>query len=433
MTNIYEHVGLSIKLISPKIRSTHFSAFAPALVCFTLINIALVFVNPIHFDPYKFPYHSWSWWTMHDLRTDLHNPNIILLGSSLTVNAVADGDANFLHKQLDLTEYRKAAYLDASLHKTIGGTYNTINLSSPGQIPSDSYITLKAALDSGKKPKLVIYGIAPRDFLDGTMSEPAATETFKFLQRIVDVDAVVSDLFLSPITNFNWRLQKDVYLYHYAPNLQESASLLFNRLYLAVLSAVPELRTVPDMTNTKRPILLPSYHPLELAPGVLMVQITDKASAMRDHNENANLRDYRDRYRNPDKRIYNSQFKFLGLLADMCKNEGISLVLINMPITEKNAQLLPQKVFQKYLQDVGNLAFAKGVPFLNLCEFNRYTPFDYRDSVHFNGLGGEKFISRLVDKLAQNQTLRMTVLAASGQPTHNAIASTHTAKFQPGL
>jgi hypothetical protein len=40
-------------------------------------------------------------------------------------------------------------------------------------------------LTGDRKPKTIIYGIAPRDFMDNTLASPASTETFRYVGRSV--------------------------------------------------------------------------------------------------------------------------------------------------------------------------------------------------------------------------------------------------------
>ena len=52
----------------------HFSSFAVALALFFAVNFGMSFYTPIDFDPYRFPYQGWAWWTFNDLKAskELH-------------------------------------------------------------------------------------------------------------------------------------------------------------------------------------------------------------------------------------------------------------------------------------------------------------------------------------------------------------------------
>ena len=70
------------------------SVFGVAFVIFVLLNIYCSFSNPFRFDPFKYSYRGWAWWTMNDLKRSAENVhNVAVLGSSLMVSAVAGTDA----------------------------------------------------------------------------------------------------------------------------------------------------------------------------------------------------------------------------------------------------------------------------------------------------------------------------------------------------
>lgn len=410
------------------------SVFVAALALFALMNIVLTYVpcirSCIRLSTAHFPYRTWSWWTIHDLEEQQLKPNVVLLGSSLMVTAISEADANYMNKRLDLSMYRKAMYLDEQMTKCIGGQYLTANLSAPGQMPSDAYMTFKALLESGKKPAIVIYGLAPRDFLDGTLSNAFDTESFKYLRRLIDIRDIADDVFLSPLDKLEWYLESNVYLYKCSLELK---TLCVNYWCHSVDDFLNKKVMSPTFicSRRNRMQLLPLYKLFDLEPGMLMAELTDKTSAAQSRIDN--MEDYRARYRNPDISICNSQLRCLRRIAGLCKKEHIELVLVNMPITRENVSLLPKQVFQRYLDDIKAIASSMGVPFLNLCQFEQYQYLDFRDSVHLNGLGGKKFIDSLVLAIAEDGNLRKTIVQALSRSHGSTIASTKLSKAQRGL
>src|ERR1700679_3471952 len=201
----------------------HFSAFATAITTFFAVNMALSFSAPINFDPYKFPYRGWAWWTFDGLRKaadQRQEHNVALLGSSLMVSAITCCDANYLHKGLDLTEHHGADYFDHTLQKKFGGSFKTYNLAAPGQMPSDAYLTLKGMLATANRPDVVIYGVAPRAFIDSSLSNPTDTEPFRFLTRLVSTDECAGGLFRDPLGKLQWFIDRNLYFAHHSLDLQ---------------------------------------------------------------------------------------------------------------------------------------------------------------------------------------------------------------------
>ena len=139
----------------------------------------------------------------------------------------------------------------------------------------------------------------------------------------------------------------------------------------------------------------------------MALQTVNDKSSMID-----NRRDYMDRYRNPDQRLYETQFRFLDRIVDTCEKENIKLVLVQMPITQENVQLLKPVVYSKYKADLARVCADNKIPLLDLCKFEQYSKNDYRDTVHLNGFGGKKFVDNLVTAIGADKQLKQSVSAA---------------------
>ncbi len=382
------------------------SAFTLALVAFAAINAGIAHSPYSHANPEMTSYHSWTWWTVDDIRHATKPSNVVLLGSSLMVAAIAECDANYLKHSLDLATYRGAAYMDTVLHDKLGGTFNTMNLSAPGQMPSDAYLTLKAALKEGMKPNVIVYGLAPRDFLDGTMQSPSDTEAFKYLRRSVDIRDCGLDYYSSPFGKLDWLLQRSVNLYGISLDCRLTLERL-SRQYLSHngLIDLPEQEGAAGPFATRLRALL---RPFNIEPGTfLALQTVNDKSSMID-----NRRDYMDRYRNPDQRLYETQFRFLDRIVNTCQKENVKLVLVQMPITQENVQILKPAVYSKYKADLAKVCVDKKISLLDLCKFEQYNKNDYRDTVHLNGFGGKKFVDNLVAAISTDSNLKRLVSAA---------------------
>ncbi len=389
------------------------SAFTLSVIAFAAINAGLAYSPYSQTNPEITSYHSWTWWTVNDIRHATKPSNVVLLGSSLMVAAIAECDANFQKQSLDLATYRGASYMDSVLHDKLGGTFNTMNLSAPGQMPSDAYLTLKAALKEGMKPKVIVYGIAPRDFLDGTMQSPSDTEAFKYLRRSVDISDCGFDYFSSPFGKFDWFLQRSVNLYRLSLDCRLTLEKL-SRQYLSHNGLI----NLPEQEGAAGPFairLRALLRPFNIEPGTfLALQTVNDKSEMID-----NRRDYKDRYRNPDQHLYETQFRFLDRIVDTCKKENIELILVQMPIRQENVQILKPALYDKYKGDLARVCADKKITLLDLCKFDQYSKDDYRDTVHLNGFGGKKFVDNLVAAIDADNQLK-TSLTTAGKGLANA-------------
>ncbi len=196
-------------------------------------------------------------------------------------------------------------------------------------------MTLKAMVATSNRPDIVVYGVAPRDFIDSTMSSAADTEAFRFLRRIVNIDDVASHVFRTPIARLEWFINRTFYISQHAADFQ----LLFKEGTEKVVGdVVPCPRSTTRFTWWDRIKLLPSYLPGEIRPQAVMTGPISEAAARKRWINNAP--EYLERYKHPDKHVYQTQFYFLQEIAKFCKKERIELVLVNMLLTSYNIHLL---------------------------------------------------------------------------------------------
>lgn len=395
------------------------SACAFAISIFIVANFCLSFFSVLHFDEYRFPYKGWAWWAFNDLKSSVETHNVALLGSSLMVSAVAGVDANYLQKTLDLSQYHKCTYLDQQLHTRFGGMFNTFNLAVPGQMPSDAYLALKGMVQTANRPDIVIYGVAPRDFIDSTMSSPSDTEPFRYLRRLVSIDDVAGMVFRSPFSRLEWFLQRYVYLYRHAIDLQLS---LGDAGEWIVQTFVPRPHNEMPFTWWDRIKLLPSYLPGEIVPLAVTTGPIDEEAARKRWIDNT--REYVERYKKPDKETYETQFYFLGKLADYCRKERIELVLVNMPITSYNIHLLTPTKYISYVERLRQFSFTENVRLYDLCQPANYAQNDFHDSVHLNAYGGEKLFDQLINLLSADERIAPALhLAGQELKRHQTVAA----------
>lgn len=399
-----------------KLRSTFLVAFA----IFALGNIYCSFLNPFEFDPFKFSYRGWAWWTMNDLKRTASVHNVAVLGSSLMVSAVAGCDANYLKKSLDLTRYHHVTYLDDLLKKHIGGTFDTFNLSAPGQMPSDAYLALRAMVSTSSRPDVVVYGVAPRDFVDSMLSGPNDTDHFKYLTRFVNIDDVATHEFRSPWSKLEWCMQRLVFLYG---NSLDFRLAFGDATTDAVNKFMPKPPTNHPFTWWDRTKILPRYMPAEIHPeAVMSTPLVAQGIKFAD-----NTVEYKRRYSKPDPDTFKTQMYFLRKLAEFCQRERIQLVLVNMPIMQSNVALLDQQTYHQYLAELRKFAWNTGCTYYDLCDFARYNKSDYHDTVHLNAFGGKKLFDSLVTAL-KSEPRAANALAMSGMQLQRNIALTNHPK-----
>ena len=372
-------------------------------------------------DKYDYPIHSWSWWSVQNVRETVKIgsessspelskllPDTVLLGSSLMVVAMAEGDATWTGNRFDLTTYRKARYFDSVMADRWARPQSTINLAAPGQIVSDAYLTLKEALNEGLKPRRVIYGIAPRDFIDSTMQSPFETECYRYVSRLISADELEPFLRSDLASTLFRSISSALPLSRQALDLQ----MEFSKTVISWSDrALRNGSSVQAMSLEKRMLILSTYEPLDMVPGLIHAEVAHKEAIGKQYSDN--LDDYKARYRKPSEQFFNGQMNCLSKLINLCDSNGIDLVLVNMPIRKCNIDLLDDVIYANYLNDVSKIvASSKLARYHDLCDFSLFKKEDYRDSVHLNGFGGIKFSTLLADAICETrQTPRLAANA----------------------
>jgi hypothetical protein len=375
--------------------SKYRSAFLIALAFFACFNAFCSFFNPFAFDPFKYSYKGWAWWTMNDLKRSNDVHNVAVLGSSLMVSAIAGCDANYLNKPLDLTKYHQVSYLDDKLEAALGGHFKSFNLSAPGQMPSDAYLSLRAMVGTSARPDVVIYGIAPRDFVDSMLNGPNDTEPFKYLTRFVNIDEVMTHEFRSLWGKLEWCLQRVLFLYGHSLDFRLAFG---DGVDVALNKIAPKPWTSRQFTWWDRTKILPNYIPGEIYPeAVMSTPLKESEIKFADNTE-----EYKRRYKTPDPETFKTQMYFLRKLAEFCQRERIQLVLVNMPIMQCNLEMLPTHVLHEYLTELRKFAWNTEIPYFDLCNFGTYTKKDYHDTVHLNAFGGKKFFDELASAMVND-------------------------------
>jgi hypothetical protein len=134
------------------------------------------------------PEKSAVWWAYKNWREQSRKPDVVLLGSSLMIAAQNDCDATFYDQTFDAVKHFHSQYLESKLSQTAHHPVTTASFVIGGQMATDAYAIIKTILSdttSGASgARIVVWGIAPRDFIDATFGRPEDTETVRLMNRI---------------------------------------------------------------------------------------------------------------------------------------------------------------------------------------------------------------------------------------------------------
>jgi hypothetical protein len=298
--------------------------------------------------------------------------NVLLVGSSLLLYPMWRVDQADGANLVDSNHYHLARSLDRVAAKQKMQTC-TYNLAVGGGMMSDSYLLLKHYLRSHPAPKYVILDSPPRSFYDGGIVAPDATPIFHSCFSANDF-LELNQLYLPSLASkLNYFACRLCFMYHH-------------RWWLAE-SIVQSLSKHTAITDIKAIAVLPwSAAP---SPKQITAPVSMKIIDTPDKFEYS-LQDYKARYFLINSYQMQAQFHFLQLIAAMCDARGIKLVVVNMPLTQANLNLLPIGFYNEFKTTVSSLVIGKAV-FIDMDNKAKWPINYYSDSVHLNDKGGSVF------------------------------------------
>ncbi len=328
------------------------------------------------------------------------NPDVVIVGSSLTlVPAVRLDDqyhgvrTRYYHwySRNHILEYDKADYLAHLLSEKFGRKIEIANLGVVGSIMSDHYLVVEKTLAAGKKPKLIICMVAPRDFMDNTRSEIDKTPVYSALGDFTAFNDLLAKnpepgrVFDFVVGNV-WKFYKD--RGDFKTIMTTWACHAFDRqasLYLANKFAGQKAN--PNDVYLAGPIVgvLDDVKPIyEVKPNTL-----------------SDLDEYRRVYLPVNKKMIAEQTPYLERLLKRAGEDQVPVVLVASPLTKENLALLPIAELADYQKRLQQLSAEYGA--LLVYAPANHSLNEFEDSCHMNATGGSKFYSELMKSISGDQ------------------------------
>lgn len=354
------------------------SAVVALLAALTFDASARAWMKP---DNYAQSNKSWAWWIAKSFK-ESPKSEVAILGSSLMVATTIDGDATYLDKGIDQVIHHRSQYLEHLLKERTGKDLRTQALAVGGQMATDTYAMSSVLLAGEKKPDYVVWGIAPRDFVDACFKYPDSSATAKYMRKVADGRDV-----LGVRTGINERLEDAYgscwYFYRHKDQVAEQADKRARRL-LKSLGWV-------ELDTKKLPEILQYWvieHFAEHEPtGKWLAGPFDKSQAQWSDN----TQEYKARYNPLNRKIWNAQIKYYEKALAYFHDNHIRTYIVNMPITQANEDLMPDGMYSMYQKATSELAQKYGASYVDMNDKKLFPQSNFRDTVHMNGLGATRF------------------------------------------
>jgi hypothetical protein len=308
-------------------------------------------------------------------------PTVMLLGSSLIMHPFWAMDAEKNPRLPDIFHYHGSIALEDKLAEVGAPKQRVYSLAIFGEMISDAYIYVNDFMKGDKKPEVLMFGIAPRDFHDSDLPAPMATFTFK---RLVGMDNFPryaesflpgwndkADFVASHSCFFygkRWRLQHEV---------QRVVDRFYNLAGIPKESAAPAAQADPDKNTA----------------GFML-------NGSAEERWSNSVKEYRRRYHGIGDKDLSIQEGFLKKVLDVCADRHIKVVLVNMPLSKKNRDLMPADFYSKFRAKIATMAERPDVKFVDLGDSPDFTEEDFWDTAHLNHFGGRKLINHIAPDIA---------------------------------
>jgi hypothetical protein len=328
-----------------------------------------------------------------------HAPNVVLIGSSLLIHPEWNVDRN-LHltepwgKQtiISASSYHLAQGLDNELSRLGFEEPHVYSLAVGGALMSDDYLLLYHYLKNHPKPAVVVLDCAPRSFNDTGVTQPDSTPIFDYCFQLQDLPDL-HKLYLKKFdAKVNYLCSRVFFTYHHRQ----------------WLSDVTQKHIASTLGNLQKGLCSISSQLASIDTGAQGVQSfrTNSVTASPDEVKFAtSLHEYKDRYWCTSRERLGPQLRFLKLISQFCASKEIKLIVVNMPLSKENRQLLPKGFYTDFVTDVATVG-SRAI-FLNLSSQGDWPRTCYDDSVHLNEKGGVKL----------NHLLAATIMKRGLQPS----------------
>lgn len=344
------------------------------------------------------------------LSSDKNEPSVVLLGSSLMRTAAEVSDMA-INKELRearfANDYNKASYFENQLRKDLGADVNVLNLALRGCMASDYELIFKRAMELGKHPNFVVCATAPAEFMSN--DQPLVDNTYVH-QSLLKYKFPQGKPFYEVLAQ---NVERTLAPHNLAACEQVLGHLrLAGAAYLSDVSGHPaDLFRAQAYKGSKVQMLPTAYAPRA------RLDIDDAVSDVpKQHNPLADLGHYKMRYYPPNVKLYNQHERNFGEMIRLAHENGVPLVIVNMPITAPNRDLVDPTLRNRYYNFLKETTAKYHVAYIDMDDHSMFGLSDFEDCSHLNGRGAKKFFTALSNNLVKQTNLGSIAAAKSQRP-----------------
>ncbi len=320
---------------------------------------------------------------------------LVILGSSLIIapsQQLNDLEEGPLDQEGQREKITKSSYYEQEIKRLTGLALPIENLAIHGAMATDQELITKELIANHKSPKVLIYTVAPRDFIDnvlGADTENTPTKrVFSFISH--SKTFLPRELTLKSLIDCvqGHKRFADVIRRKTARALKEWICQTSNRpdsLWTAV-NGGPAPKAVTKSTKDT---------------------VNPKKELTRTEICSQSLVDYKRRYSPPNQKRLQEQLQALDALLTQAKAEGIQVILVEMPLTKENLAILQPSQYQQYKAGVKAITTKYDTSLVDFEDVgSHFEDAEFFDSAHLNKQGALRFVPLFSKKLIESPAFK---------------------------
>ena len=371
------------------------SRLAAALLVALAVNVWLASAHPLGNVPTANLDTGEVFRSVSAYKKEVTAHSVVFIGSSLVLVPMMQAEAAFVGVPIPRMTHRRSLFVEHQLSDKLDLAPRAFCMAIGGEMVSDAYLLVKNVLQGPCKPDAIVFGVAPRDIQDNTMPGIQSSESFRSLAKLDDVAEVLrstapsfetaADMLISQAYPL-WKYRSDVRTYY----LLRTKKLMEACLPWVVFDKYGETLELKPRRHGQFP---------EEAKGTPMIF----PNLAMDHYTPEQTRfQYIKRYNPPARDLINKEFSYLDRLLALCKQRGVKVLLVNMPLSQLNLSLMPPEFYADYMKRLQQICTTNGVELQDLCRPPYTANANFVDGVHLNTDCSPKLLSKVCDHFANS-------------------------------
>lgn len=303
-------------------------------------------------------------------------PEVVILGSSQVEDPFWALDNPADQESAAKFFYHQADTFSQEISRLCGRKIETVNLGTPHLMASDAYLYLTHHLSDSKKPKVIVLGVAPRDFYDSHYPKPADSPNYRPLMqsthKSVDLPKALEANIFSERTLTDW-----CFLFARRDDLRKMF-IDIRRMFFRRPATTFNARVEPNVSHTQK-----------------------GSGKTVPHRRTVPATWYHSAYRNIEAETSPLQFEFLEHFLKLSRELHVRVIVLEVPLEKPHRDLLPPGFSPRFTKKLSVVCTQFGAEFVNAEESISFDANDFANPEHLNASGGRKLLNILAPRVAK--------------------------------